>query len=146
MINNEKLDNILFYSLEKAIKSYRQFAQRQLVKHGFNITIDQWLVLKTLNDCPNQTQQQIAETIFKDYASVTRIIELLVEKKYLVRTMNLEDRRRFTLTPTESALKLLDDMMQIIEKNRGAALTGVGKLEIVQLQDTLNLIIKNCQS
>jgi MarR family transcriptional regulator for hemolysin len=146
MINNEKLDNILFYSLEKAIKSYRQFAQRQLVKHGFNITIDQWLVLKTLNDCPNQTQQQIAETIFKDYASVTRIIELLVEKKYLVRAMNLVDRRRFTLTLTESALKLLDDMMQIIEKNRGAALIGVGQPEIAQLQNTLDLIIKNCQS
>ncbi|SHM91527.1 MarR family winged helix-turn-helix transcriptional regulator [Mucilaginibacter sp. OK098] len=146
MIKSENLNDILFYSLERAIKSYRQFAQRQLVKHGFNITIDQWLVLKTLHDNPEQTQHQVAETIFKDYASVTRIIELLVEKQYLVRTMHAADRRRFSLTLTENAVKLLDNMQPVIDQNRSLALKDINEMQTSQLQQLLNQIIKNTQS
>src|ERR1700709_2033491 len=89
----ENLDSILFYSLDKAIKSYRQFAQRNMMKQGFDLTIDQWLVLKAIMDNPNQTQQEIAEIAFKDFASVTRIIELLVKKQYLIRAIHSNDRR-----------------------------------------------------
>ena len=65
MSEQENLEDILFYSLERSIKSYRQFAQQQLVKKGFEITIDQWLLLKTVHDNPGQTQNQIAQTIFQ---------------------------------------------------------------------------------
>src|ERR1700742_1409145 len=96
----EKLDQIFFYSLEKTIKSYRQFAQRNMLKQGFDLTIDQWLVLKSIIDKPGATQNEIAEDVFKDFASVTRIIDLLVKKGYLSREMHPEDRRRFKLAPT----------------------------------------------
>lgn len=142
----ENLHNILFYSLEKSIKTYRQFAQRQLVQQGFDITIDQWLVLKALNDNTGQTQQQIAESVFKDYASVTRMIDLLVEKQYLVRTQHANDRRRFSLKLTEKAISLLEAMQPVIEKNRSIALTGISPQQASQFQDVLNLIINNCQS
>jgi MarR family transcriptional regulator, transcriptional regulator for hemolysin len=142
----ENLQDILFYTLEKSIKVYRQFAQHQLTVHGFNITIDQWLVLKTLNEDPAQTQQQIAEAAFKDYASVTRIIELLVKKEYLTRTMHPHDRRRFNLALTETAHHLLKVMQPVIDKNRSVALDGISKNQAALLQDTLNIIIKNCKS
>ena len=76
----EKLDEIIFYTLEKSIKTYRKFAQQQLLKNGYDITIDQWLVLKTLQENQQLSQNQIAELVFKDFASITRIIELLVKK------------------------------------------------------------------
>jgi MarR family transcriptional regulator for hemolysin len=142
----ENLKEILFYSLEKSIKTYRQFAQRQLVENGFNITIDQWLVLKALSDGPHQTQHQIAELVFKDYASVTRIIELLVEKQYLIRTIHANDRRRFNLTLTENAVRLLEAMQPVIEQNRSTALKGIDEQRASQFQHILNLIINNCQS
>ena len=56
-MKSEKLDNIVFYLIEKAIKTYRQFAQRNITKAHFDITIDQWLVLKTLQENPSITQQ-----------------------------------------------------------------------------------------
>ncbi len=141
----EKLNNILFYSLEKAIKSYRQFAQRSLVQNGFDVTIDQWLVLKAVGDNPAWTQQQIAEITFKDYASVTRIIDLLVKKRYLSRIIHEQDRRRFNLTPTESAAKILIAMQPVIESNRKVALKGITTEQASQLQHILNAIIQNCK-
>lgn len=142
----EKLESILFYSLDKAIKSYRQFAQRNVMKSGFDLTIDQWLVLKAIIDHPEWTQQEIAEVAFKDFASVTRIVEILVKKEYLTRTIHSNDRRRFNLTPTEKAIINLKAMQPITERNRQTALEGISKNEIAQLHHYLNKIIKNCKS
>ena len=82
----EKLKDTVFYSLENAIKSYRQFGQRDINRTGLDITIDQWLVLKTLEDSPGISQQHLAALVFKDVASITRITDLLV-KKGIVRTI-----------------------------------------------------------
>jgi len=141
----EKLNSILFYTLEKAIKSYRQYAQNSIVQNGFDVTIDQWLVLKAVSDNPAWTQQQIAEITFKDYASVTRIIDLLVKKRYLSRVIHEQDRRRFNLTPTESAEKILIAMQPVIESNRKVALKGITTEQASQLQHILNSIIQNCK-
>ena len=72
------LNDIIFYTLEKSIKSYRQYAQKQLIMNNFDITIDQWLILKSIKENSGLTQQQIGINVFFFFASVTRIIELLV--------------------------------------------------------------------
>ena len=97
----ENLNDIIFYIMDKAMKSYRQFAQQQLKAAGFAITIDQWLVLKAIEENSTISQQQIAERVFKDVASITRIIELLVQKGYLERNFHSTDRRRFKISLTD---------------------------------------------
>lgn len=141
----EKLEQIIFYSLEKSIKSYRQFAQKKISKEGLDITIDQWLVLKTIQNNPDISQQQIAVNVFKDYASITRIIEILVGKKILNRDFHPEDRRRFNLTITKQGAEVLRNLAPIIQSNRKRALEGVSKTEIETLKRILNKIIENCK-
>lgn len=140
----EHLNEIIFYSLDKAIRSYRQYAHQRLNELGFDITIDQWLVLKSLNENPEYSQQQIAGIVFKDFASLTRIIELLVKKNYLDRSMHQQDRRRFNLTLTPLAYELLLAMQPAIIANRKKALAGIDAITIGKLQETLDRIIQNC--
>ncbi|MBK7310357.1 MAG: winged helix-turn-helix transcriptional regulator [Sphingobacteriaceae bacterium] len=140
----EQLEQIIFYTLEKSIKSYRQFAQQSISKKKLDITIDQWLILKTIQNKPDLTQQQIAVTVFKDYASVTRIIEILVKKKVLKRDFHSSDRRRFNLSITTQGLKILKDSAPVIQSNRKKALNGVTNSEIEMLKKVLNKIIENC--
>src|SRR5579863_4276391 len=140
----ERLDQIFFYSLEKAIKSYRQFAQRNMMKQGFDLTIDQWLVLKSIIDNPEWTQQEVAEAAFKDFASVTRIIDLLVKKGYLTRAIHTGDRRRFKLAPTKKAIENLVAMGPVTTRNREVALHGISKEEAALVQGYLLKIIENC--
>lgn len=141
----EKLDEILFYTLEKSIKVYRKFAQNQILKQGYDITIDQWLVLKTLQENEQLPQNQIAELVFKDYASITRIIELLVQKQYIHRKMNVTDRRKFELEITEKGNKMIEDIYPIVMENRKQALSGLGDDEVKQLKELLEKLIINCQ-
>ena len=76
----ENIESVVFYTIDKSIKAYRQYAQKQLKEAGFQVTIDQWLVLKNIQELPQISQQELSRRVFKDNASVTRIIDLLVKQ------------------------------------------------------------------
>ena len=137
------LNDIIFYTLEKSINSYRQYAQKQLIMNNFDITIDQWLILKSIKENSGLTQQQIGINVFKDYASVTRIIELLVKKNYLQRVTHT-DKRRFILRMTDEAEDLMRSIQKVINANRRKALDGIDEDKLISLKETLNKIIDNC--
>lgn len=143
-MTTERLNSTFFYILEKSIKSYRQMAQRTISQEFGDITIDQLLVLQTMKDQPELTQQQIALAVFKDYASITRIIDLLVRKGYLHRTGHATDRRRFELTLSTAAEDLLNLVHPRILKNRKIALEGVSQEEITVARNVLARITENC--
>lgn len=140
----EKLEEVFFYTLEKAIKTYRKFAQNQIIANNFDITIDQWLVLKTLQDNDQLSQNQIADLVFKDYASITRIIELLVRKKYIERKLNDSDRRKFELRITSKGNKTIEGIFPIVRENRLKALKGLSKNDVKQIKIQLEKLIINC--
>ena len=139
----EKLSRIIFYTLEKSIKTYRQFAQKNITDAGFNITIDQWLVLKTIQEDSTISQQQLALKVFKDFASITRIIELLVKNDYLVRNFHKDDRRRFELTLSKEGTKIIKSLEPFINNNRNKALKGIPITDIEKLDSILTIITSN---
>ncbi len=140
----EKLNATFFYILEKSIKSYRQTAQRTISDEFGSITVDQLLVLQTMKDQPELTQQQIAAAVFKDFASITRIIDLLVRKGFLKRSDHPTDRRRFELTLTPEGNDLLEQVRPRILKNRRIALEGVEEEEMAIARKVLAKIVENC--
>ena len=141
----QNLEQIIFYTLDKAIKTYRQFAQRRLNEAGLPITIDQWLVLKAITEKPEISQLEIAEVVFKDAASVTRIIDLLVKKNYLQRTTHESDRRRFLLQITDAGEALMNEIAKVAAQNRKIALEHISEKQLEQTRKTLTTIIENCQ-
>ena len=139
-----RLEDTPFYAMDKAIKSYRQFAQSNIRVNNMDITIDQWLVLKTVSDHPDMTQKEMAQKVFKDHASITRIIEILVKRDYLTRSFNDEDRRRYKLRLTKKGSRIYENLMPIVQYNRSTALNGISDQEISDLRRILNKIIHNC--
>ena len=141
---DERLERVLFYTLEKTIKTYRQFAQRRLAELDYDITIDQWLTLKTIHDNPGIPQREIAASVFKDQASITRIINALVQKGFLERKANPKDRRRFNLVLSKMGELVLSELDPVIQQNRNTALKGFQVSEVNTMRDQLERIIKNC--
>jgi DNA-binding MarR family transcriptional regulator len=140
----EKLDSIIFYNIDKAIRSYRNYAQRQLKANGFTITIDQWLIIKAILENPGITQNEIGDLVFKDNASVTRIIDLLVKSEYIIRNTNPEDRRKTNLEVTETGKETIHKVQTLVEDNRKIALKDVSKEELEIMNSALLKISKNC--
>lgn len=140
----EKLSTVFFYRLEKAIKVYRQYAQGQLKEAGLDITVDQWLLLKALSDNPEATQNELAETVFKDKASVTRIIDILVQSGWLERETDEENRRRSRLTITRKGKNLMEKVMPVVQKYRRTALKDISEADLQKAEKVLNAITANC--
>ncbi len=142
----EKLNDTFFYNLEKAVKTYRQYFQNQLKANGFDITLDQWLILNTIIENPNISQNEIAEKVFKDKASVARIIELLVQNGFLTRSMHPTNRRMFQLSITEKGnetIQKLSGLVQIFRKN---AVLGISPDALEETQSIMKTIIANCKN
>lgn len=144
-LNVEKLDSIIFYKIDRAIRTYRQFAQARLKALGHQITIDQWLVIKCLIENPKIQQNEISELVFKDAASVNRMINLLVEAKYLKRKINKSDRRKMDILVTKKALEAIDAMDQVIPTNRATALNGLTLEEMQVATKVMTQIASNCK-
>ncbi|HEX9957539.1 MAG TPA: MarR family transcriptional regulator [Fibrella sp.] len=139
------LNRVIFYTLEKTIKRYRQFAQNNIDRAGVDITIDQWLVLNILQESPTLGQLEIAERVFKDQASIARIMNLLEKKELLIQTASKQDRRRVDRLITPKGEELLRAVSPIVAQNRRTALQGLSDEAIEQLRQTLTIIDENCQ-
>jgi len=134
----------VFYIIERTIKEYRKYAQNNISSKVIDVTVDQALLLFFLEKHPELSQKEIASLVFKDEASVTRMINLMVTKGYIKRSINEENRRRYKLIITAVGAKILSDLAPIISNNRKKALQGVSEEELIQMETTLNKIISNC--
>ncbi|HLK96610.1 MAG TPA: MarR family transcriptional regulator [Hymenobacter sp.] len=140
------LSNIIFYSLDKAIRRYRKMAQANIDRAGIAITIDQWLVLRVIQEHDDLTQTDIAERVFKDQASVARIISLLTGRGLLAAVPLPSDGRRSQLRVTEEGERVLEAVQPVVLSNRAIALEGLSEDDLTVLRGLLERIYTNCSS
>ncbi len=134
----------IFYSIEKTIKEYRRYSQDNISKHISDITLDQVLVLIMIDSNSKLNQKEVANILYKDHASITRMIELLVKKGYVKRKINREDRRRFDLQASEKGITALKKLKPVILNNRSNALKNITQEEIDIVNKILLKITNNC--
>lgn len=132
------------YSLEQAIKAYRKLCQNNIARVMEHLTVDQALALMVLDQYPALSQHKIAELVFKDKASITRIIELLVQKGLVDRAIHPTDRRKFDLRITPKGRVTIEALSGTIRLNQETALAGLTDDELAQFYGTLQKIIFNC--
>ena len=141
-----RLQDVLFYSLESATKAYRRFAQHRLHAAGIDITIDQGMVLKAIHENPDITLQKVGTTVFKDFASITRIVQGLERKGLLRRKPHPTDGRRSALVLTRAGESLIRSAEPIAQANRRQALEGIDAEQIARVRELLKRIVENCDA
>ncbi len=135
----------IFYTIERTIKQYKKYAQHQFDEKIGDITVDQALVLSFIEQRPDLSQSQIAALVFKDNASITRMIDLIIKKGYLKRAINHQDRRKFLLKLTPKARETLSQLRKIRTRNRATALSGISADQLSMVTTILEQLISNCQ-
>ncbi|WP_417785264.1 MarR family winged helix-turn-helix transcriptional regulator [Tenacibaculum sp.] len=135
----------ILYSIEKTIKAYRKLSQYKISQVVSDITVNQALILLLLENS-DKTQTKIADLVFKDYASLTRIVKLMIKKAFLVKITDSQDKRKAKLEITEKGKVIIQKLKPIIQRNREIALNSISSEEIEQLYKTLKKLTKNCNS
>lgn len=90
------------FILDRTARRVKQYAQASFAKKDFDITIDQWTVLKALYKEDPMTHKDIAEKTGKDQPTLTRIVDIIIKKELVERIEHPNDRRCLLvqLTPT----------------------------------------------
>lgn len=140
-----ELYNAYSFLLDRTARRVKQYAQQRFKELEFNVTVDQWLVLKHLYEHERTKQNELAELLNKDNPTLTRIIDLLCEKGLTVRKVHPTDRRCFHVTLTRQGKNKVEQMLPKIRKIRLKAWEGLSNDDFEHFQKVLNTIYKNLQ-
>lgn len=131
------------YLLDRTARRVKQYAQQQFAENNFEITVDQWLVLKNLANDAYLKQTELAELTGKDNPTLTRIIDLLCKKGLTERVTHKADRRSFTVHLTASGKQKLEELTPQVATIRTKAWEGLTEADYAHLKRILNKIYRN---
>ncbi|SFC70069.1 transcriptional regulator, MarR family [Bacillus sp. OV322] len=110
----------------------------------YEVTPEQWSVLKSLGSNDGVTQKELSQKTDKDQATLTRILDILERKLLIERRPNKEDRRSFLIHITESGKNLKEHLYPFIEGLYGKQLlNGISEENLNLLQRVLIQINEN---
>ncbi len=135
--------NSYSHLLDRTARKVKQYAQRRFNAENFEVTVDQWLVLKNLNEHPQLNQSELAELIGKDHPTLTRIIDLLCKKDLVERKVNPADRRSFTVHLTGKGVLKVNDWSPKMAQIRMKAWENLTERDYKDLKRILDTIYQN---
>lgn len=118
----------------------KQFLAAKLRQMDVPLTPEQFMLIDLLWNHGEMSQQHLADQMQKDKNSVTKLVDAIERKGFVVRQQNLNDRRSNTLVLTDKAnqlkpgakqkgISILDQILEGIEEEElRAFLTTLRKL------------------
>ncbi len=131
------------FLLERTARRMKQYVQQQLSAAGLDLTVDQWLILRELEQRNGQSQYELAQATAKDAPTMTRIIDLLCRKGLTRREADPEDRRRFRIELTPAGRELAERTLPIIREARRKAWAGLTEEQLDGLVAVLERVQEN---
>jgi DNA-binding MarR family transcriptional regulator len=120
----------------------KQYIAAMLRLQDVPLTPEQFMLIDLLWNQGEMSQQELADQMHKDKNSVTKLVDAIERKGFVVRRQNRNDRRSNTLVLTEKAnqlkpgaklkgISILDQMLEgISEEELRAFLATLRKLDV----------------
>ncbi|WP_226390674.1 MarR family winged helix-turn-helix transcriptional regulator [Penaeicola halotolerans] len=131
------------FLLDRTARRVKQYAQGKFKELNFEVTVDQWLVLRNLDQHEQLNQRELAELVFKDHPTLTRIIDLLCKKGLTVRNPHPKDRRSFIISLTPAGQEKVSELKPQIAAIRVKAWENLTDADFEHFKKTLNTIYDN---
>ena len=121
----------------------KQFLAAKLREMGVPLTPEQFMLIDILWNQGEMTQQQLADQLQKDKNSVTKLVDAIEKKGFVVRKQNPHDRRANTLILTEKANELKPGAKQKGISILDQILEGISEDELRSFLSTLRKLNAN---
>jgi MarR family transcriptional regulator, transcriptional regulator for hemolysin len=142
MIKDE-LSSVILFVIDQTSKVAKQHSQREFDHLKIGITVEQWVLLKIIQESSELSQSELAEKSHRDPASITRSLDLLEKKRLIKREQIADNRRQHQIELTKEGSYFILQHMPMIENLRSKGLKGFTKSEVEQLKSLLLRIQKN---
>jgi len=87
----------IYLNFESINKKIKERLNAQLSQKNSGITFDQWLILCQIAENQGINQKKVAESLFKEVSSVSRILQKLQTKSLVTKQMNADNIREYKL-------------------------------------------------
>ena len=131
------------FILDRTARRVKQYAQNSFLQGAFDVTIDQWSILKILYEEDAMTQKEIAERSGKDQPTLTRIVDILIKKQLAQRVEHPEDRRCLHLKLTEVGKAKVEELSPAVKSIRMKAWENLSEEDFESFTRILNTIYNN---
>ncbi len=85
-----------------------------LAESGYDITLEQLGVLDILSFYGDMNMTELSHLLWKQNANITRIVDKLEKKQFVIRQSVIGDRRAHSISITESGKLVVKDVLPII--------------------------------
>ncbi len=132
--------------LDRTARRVKQFAQSSFSNHGIDLTVDQWSVIKTLNEQEDLTHKDLADICGKDQPTMTRIVDLLLKKGYVNRVEHPTDRRSLHIQLTTLGKEQAKNLSPLVKEFRMKAWENLTDEDFEHFTRILNTIYNNLET
>jgi len=117
--------------------------QRIFKNKGFDITVEQWMILLLLWSRNGRTQQEIADRIGKDKGTISPQIDGLEKRRLIVRVQDDQDKRRNWIRLTRKGKALEEKLVPLGFANMAIAQQGIPEEDLKICRSVLQQVCRN---
>lgn len=129
---------IRFWQLARRMDAiYRYKMEGNFIARGM-----QTYIIKIVEN-PGMIQDEISKVVKVDKGTCARAIQRLLDKQYIIREKDVEDKRKYRIFPSEKALEEYPVILKIYEEITDKSISGLSKEEEKKLEELLDKIFVN---
>jgi len=139
------------YSLDDSLGNLSTLFSRAILKrinlelkcHGYKITSEQWVILVYVWGHNGQSQQALAEKLFKDKTTIARLVASVELLGLVVREAGQSDNREKIVFLTERGKQVMNRVTALVQTLLNEAGRGISEEEMKICKDVLRRAHKN---
>ena len=129
----------LGHFMGRTTRAMSRMLQNIITHAGYDITIEQWVIIANLNRKNGQFQQQLADNTYKNKTSVTRMINALQKKGLAERIPDPKDLRQKRIFLTKKGVQLYKKLRPLAMQVQEKATQGI---EPDEMESCKNILLK----
>ena len=142
-MSQKNIEEVILFQIDKTSKTSKQYSQKEFDKANLGITVEQWILLKIIQEAKQLSQKELAVKSLRDPASITRTLDLLEKKQFIIRNPIPDNRRQYNITLTVKGLAFVAEHLKMVKSHRKRSISGFSQKELETLTAMLERIEKN---
>jgi DNA-binding MarR family transcriptional regulator len=142
-IQEKNIDVAFGYLILRSARLLRYNFTTSFKAAGFDLSPEQWVILNKLSKKDGVTQVALTDTVFNDKSNITRIIDSLEKKGYVVRRKDDTDRRAMNIFLTKLAEEKLPLMWECALEVRKIVYKDLTDEDIQSMQRISGILERN---
>ncbi len=137
------IEEVILFQLDQVSKQAKLCSQREFDRLGLDITVEQWILLKIIEESDGLSQKELADKSLRDPASITRTLDLLQKKELIERRPIEGNRRQYDIVLSDEGRGFVLSHLPIIQEYRSQSIKGLSKQDLETLKRVLQRIKEN---